>query len=58
LFGIIKDFCSPGLLHKEMEILAAGAKKHTEVYEFITFYLILLQTTLEMSKDHLLFHHL
>lgn len=41
-----------------MEILAAGAKKHTEVYEFITFYLIPLQTALEMSKDHLLFHHL
>lgn len=41
-----------------MEILAAGAKKHTEVYEFITFYLIPLQTALEMSKDHLLFHRL
>lgn len=41
-----------------MEILTAGAKKHTEAYEFITFYLILRQTALKMSKDHLLFHHL
>lgn len=44
MFGIIEDFCTPGILHKEMEILAAEAKKHAEVYEFITFYLILPQT--------------